>query len=75
MKLTAQEVNELKDKCSYGGDYEGLYKRLEYDKPKTLRLNINDKDLLACWLEDDKTLSEEQKSIKNKLFDKNGNYR
>jgi hypothetical protein len=64
MKLTAQEVNELKDKCSYGGDYEGLYKRLEYDKPKILRLNINEKDLLSVWLEAEETLTETQNQSK-----------
>lgn len=75
MKLTAKEVNVLKDKCSYGGDYERLNKRLEYDKPKTLRLNINEKDLLFYWLENDDTLTDTQKSIKNKLLNIKGNYK
>ena len=75
MKLTANEVNVLKEKCSYGGSYEGLYSRLEYNKPKKLRLTISEKDLLACWLEDDSTLTETEKGIKNKLFNKKMEYK
>ena len=73
MKLSAKEVNILKDKCSYGGDYEGLNKRLEYDTPKTLKLSLNEKDLLSQWLEEAST--ETEILIKGKLLKSNGDYR
>ena len=75
MKLTINEVNVLKDKCSYGGDYAGLNKRLEYDKPKYLRLSLYDKGLLFYWLEDESYLGVDELSIKSKLFKSNGDYR
>lgn len=79
LKLTAEEVFVLKDKCSYGGSYDDLGKRLEYGKPKILRLSIYDLDLLCYWLEDDEWLSDTEKAIKAKLkkqyLDADGNYK
>lgn len=51
MKLNAKQVNALKAAIEGNNDTKSLYNRLEWDKPKTVRLNIIEKDVIECLSE------------------------
>jgi hypothetical protein len=51
MKLNAKQVNALKAAIEGNDDTKKLYNRLKWDKPKTIRLNIIEKDIIESLSE------------------------
>lgn len=51
LKLNLEQVNTLKALCEYGGDYEKIYKKLDYNTYKNIFININDMDSLSYKLD------------------------
>lgn len=62
MKLNSREVNVLKAHIE-GNSLKSLYNRLYWDTPKTLRLSIEEKDVLESLLKSEYTTKEEKDII------------
>jgi hypothetical protein len=50
MKLNARQVNVLKANIE-GNCLESLYNRLKWDTPKTIRLSLEEKDVIQSMVE------------------------
>lgn len=69
MKLTAKQVNTLKANIE-GGCLESLYKRLKWDTPKTIRLNIIEKDVIESMIDSAQNNSEDVALFKTLIKDR-----
>jgi predicted flavoprotein YhiN len=64
MKMNAREVNVLKANIEGCADTESLYKRLKWNQPKTVRLNMVEKDIIQDMMTNCYSDKEEQELAK-----------
>ncbi len=69
MKLNARQVNKLKAMIE-GNNLVSLYNRLQWDTPKTVRLNIIEKDTIASMLESPYNDNEDREILKQLINDR-----
>jgi hypothetical protein len=69
MKLNARQVNKLKALIE-GNSLESLYNRLQWDAPKTIRLNIIEKDTIESMLESPYNDNEDIELLKQLIKDR-----
>lgn len=69
MKLNARQVNVLKANIE-GGCLESLYNRLKWDIPKTVRLNVIEKDVIQSMIESEYSDEEDKELFRQLVKDR-----
>jgi hypothetical protein len=76
MKLNARQVNVLKANIE-GNSLESLYTRLKWDTPKTIRLSLEEKDVIQSMVESPYNDEEDtvllRELVKERFTSKEGN--